>query len=409
MNTVKKLLTSDISQYLIANAIFSLSSFAVNLCLPFLLDPELFNGFIYVFQMVIFMTSALQIGIIIGLYKFHETNAAASLSIYYIVTLLLFSIYFLFSLFNKNPLIIALKLDLLNYSEQIFFALSVIVSNIFLYNKGVNVKEKNYSYMLRIAVTAFIIRLCFLLLLNFIEIKSICLLLSFFFILPFVQDIRDYLIHLYRHVRFNILSGAFVRLFLLYSFKVWCIGILFIISERIFLISIKNINESFTASIAFATGFIGIISLFISTFTNYFLSTLSTNRIEEIKTYTKQLKKLFVAFFVVLIAICFIASYICKQVYPQLDPNTPTILFIVLFKTGVITYLGMYSLLSKTFNLLNLEITLNILRIIIIYLLCTIWQPQNLLIWYGTVMFVIPLPELIISITINNKIHRYAS
>lgn len=409
MNTIKKLLTSNISQYLIANVIFSLSSFAVNLCLPFLLPTQLFNHFIYVFQMVIFMTSTLQIGIVIGLYKFHEINKEASLSIYYVTTLLLFAFYFLFSLFHNNILITSLKLDSLSYLEQITFALAVIVSNIFLYNKGVNIKEKVYPYMLRISTTIFLIRIGILSLLTFVEINSTSLLLFLFFILPFIQDIRDYFIHLCKHIKYSTISSSFTHSFLLYSFKVWCTGILFIISERIFLISIKNIDAKFTASIAFATGFVGIISLFTSTFTNYFLSTLSTNRIEEIKTYTTQLKKLFFPLMAVLITISFITAYVCKQIYPQLETNTPIVLFIVLLKTGIITYLGMYSLLSKTFNLLNLEIALNILRIITIYLLCTAWHPQSLLIWYGIVMFVTPLPELILSFIINNKIYRHAS
>lgn len=159
------------------------------------------------------------------------------------------------------------------------FFLSIMVSSIFLFNKGKNVADKAYKYMLRISVTSFGIRIIVLCVLYFLQIKSLSITLFLLFILPFVQDIRDFFIYSIRYVRLGKIEKERLYSFLLYCFRVWSVGALFMISDRIFLIYTKGTDVHFTTAIAFSAGFLGIISLFNSSFTNYFLSNLSSDRI----------------------------------------------------------------------------------------------------------------------------------
>lgn len=126
------------------------------------------------------------------------------------------------------------------------------------------------------------------------------------------------------------------------------------ISDRIFLIYTKGTDVHFTTAIAFSAGFLGIISLFNSSFTNYFLSNLSSDRIDEIKFHVNRLKKMLIPYFGILLLICLSFSLIVYYMYPALKSTTAVVLFITLLRSGIISYLGMFSLLSQGIGLLKI-------------------------------------------------------
>lgn len=402
---IENLINRDISYYFIANIIFSVSTFVVNICLPKIFEPSFFEKFIYIFQMVLFLTTLSQFGIVVGLYNFIEENRSKILNTYYSIILFINLILLILGLINGNIVSTLLKLGDLSSSQHLLFYFSIIVSGIFLFNKGRNVADKSYRYMLRVAITAFCIRLLVIIFLSIYQTSSLTLVLFLLFILPFVQDIKDYIGYSIKHIRFARFNENMIADFLQYSSKVWFIGVLFMVSDKLFLISTKGIDVQLTTAIAFSSGFLGIVSLFNSSFSNYFLSNLSSNRIDEIQVYVRRLKKLFIPYIGILLIICLCMSAFVYYSYPSLGRIASIVLFIALLRSGLISYLGMISLLSKVLNLLNIEIVLNIVRIIIVYLLCTYWHPQNLLIWYSIVMFVVPFPELVLVFIINRKVN----
>lgn len=396
----------DITYYMVANIIFSVSTFAVNICLPYILEYSFFNEFIYVFQMVLFMTTVMQMGIVIGLYRFIEKSRDNIFNVYYTIILFVNFLLLFLGLITPNFISGLLKLDSLSKTEHLMFFLSIIVSGIFLYNKGKNIADKAYGYMMKVALVAFSMRLLIVLILGFFNMTSLSVTLFLVFILPFVQDIKDYVKNSFRYIRLNELDLDLLKTFSIYSLKVWIIGTLFIVSDRIFLIYTKDIDIQLTTAIAFSSGFLGIISLFNASFNNYFLSNLSSERIKEVSNYTKKLKRLLFPYVGLLLMICLFFSGLIYVIYPTLGSISAIILFITLLRSGLISYLGMFSLLTKVLDLLNLEIILNICRIIVVYSLCTLWHPQNLILWYTVVIFTIPLPELALAIIINYRIKR---
>lgn len=407
--SVNNIVNNGLVHYLLANMIFSISTFIVNACLPKIFIYEFYSKFVYVFQMVLFVTTISQAGLVVGLYKFMHTNQKQILNIYYTSIFVICTILLLLGVFDDNWVVVILKLTDLSEVENLMFFLSIMVSSIFLFNKGKNVADKAYKYMLRISVTSFGIRIIVLCVLYFLQIKSLSITLFLLFILPFVQDIRDFFIYSIRYVRLGKIEKERLYSFLLYCFRVWSVGALFMISDRIFLIYTKGTDVHFTTAIAFSAGFLGIISLFNSSFTNYFLSNLSSDRIDEIKFHVNRLKKMLIPYFGILLLICLSFSLIVYYMYPALKSTTAVVLFITLLRSGIISYLGMFSLLSKVLDFLNIEIILNILRIVVVFFLCMFWQPENLIIWYAVVMFTLPFPELVLTILIDNKLKRYAN
>lgn len=397
-NKIQAILRKDVTFFMLANILFSISTMIVNMLLPKILPTEVFTDFIYIFQMVFFLTTVFQIGLVVGLYHFIEKDRQGTLNIYYLSVGSLVILLTIFAFWPDNPLLSALNLNNINKGQQVAFFASVIVSEIFLYNKGKNVADKAYRYMMRISITAFFLRLISLVVIGLTHVTDTSLILILVFILPFVQDLRDFAVNSYRYVRLSLVSSNLMRQLLVYCFKVWIIGALFIISDKLFLISTKGLDISFTTALAFCSGFVGIIGLFNSSFTNYFMSNLSTSRMDEIRRHINRLFKLAPLYIITLLIICGLASCGIHLIYPEMGIITPLVAFIVLLRTGLISYLGMFSLLTKVMNILNIEIGLNICRVLWTAALCYLWHPENILIWFATITFLILLPELLLTI-----------
>jgi len=381
--------------YFLANAVYSLSSFAINLLMPLILADIEYSRFVYVFQMVLYMTGITQIGLTYGLYRFYKIDKSHTLCIYYLFITILSLFLLCLGFFHHNYVNQLLKLDL-NGAENLVFYISVIVSNLFLYNKGKNIADKSYRYMLRISVVVFVFRLCALGLCRCLNITSLPIILSLFFIIPFFQDIKDYIVNCLKSLRVVELKRNFTKSFVLYCFKIWIIGFLFTIADRMFLIQTKGLDDKVTTAVAFSSGFIGVISLFNSTFVNYFVSKLSGNSNDEIQAHISKLNTLFPKYMLSLVLICVMTGLFVVFFYSNFGRFEAVIVFLTILKAGLISYVGMYTLLSKVLDLLKLEIYLNIGRVIFVYLLCTLWHPESCILWYFTVMFSMLISDIIL-------------
>ena len=401
---VAAFLKKDIVFFLMANIVFSLSSFLVNAFLPIILTPNTYTQFVYIFQMVLFATNTMQVGFIMALYYFAKNESKGAFNIYYtLVTLLNIGI-LACCLIPQSFVFGLLKLTGLTFPERLCFALAVIVSSIFLYNKGANIQQKQYRYMLGVSLSAFLLRIAALAYITLTKTEGNTWLLLLIFVFPFIVDIKDYMLRVFRNVRPLQIEEGKLAAFVIYSLKVWATGVLFIISDKLFLISTKNQNEDFTASLAFASGFIGIIYIFKSTFYNFYLAKFSRDNIQEIKTYLQKLQRIALPYFVLLLFVVSCSCIIVRFVFGELGESAWKVLFILLMQTGIICYLGMITLLAKTFNYLNLEIALNIFRILLVWAICNLWQTDNMLTWYGVTVFALMTPEIIISAFILNRV-----
>ena len=397
-------LKKDIVFFLMANIVYSLSSFLVNAFLPKILSNGTYTQFVYIFQMVLFATNTMQVGFVMALYYFARNASKESLNIYYTLVTVL-NVGILACCLLPNSFVFGLlKLTDLSSMERLCFALAVIVSSIFLYNKGANIQQQQYKYMLGVSASAFVLRMVALAYIWFVHTESNTVLLLLIFVFPFVVDIKDYTLRVLRNVRPCRISTSALTQFVTYSLKVWMTGILFLISNKMFLICTKDQDEAFTASLAFASGFIGIIYIFKSTFYNFYLAKFSRDNIQEIKNYVRKLLRYALPYFVLILLIALSAAIFVKYVYTGLGAYAWKVLFILLMQTGIICYLGMITLLAKTLNYLNLEIVLNIFRILLVWAICNLWKTDNMLAWYGITVFSLMIPEIIVSVFILNRL-----
>lgn len=401
---IAALIKKDLVFFLMANIVFSLSSFLVNAFLPKILSTDTYTPFVYIFQMVLFVTNMVQVGFVLALYYFAKQNSKESFNIYYTLVSLLNIGILLCCLLPHSFVFGLLKLQDLSFAERLGFALSVIVSSIFLYNKGANIQKQEYRYMLWVSLSAFMLRIATLIYIALTHTEGSTMLLLLIFVFPFVVDIKDYTLRVIRNVRPRQIKRPMLSEFTVYSLKVWLTGVLFIISSKMFLISTKNMDEVFTASLAFASGFIGIIYIFKATFYNFYLAKFSKDNIQEIKNYVQKLLKYALPYFVFLLFLVACSCICVRYIFGELGESAWKILFVLLMQTGIICYLGMITLLAKTLNYLNLEIILNIFRILLVWAICNLWKTDDMLTWYGVSVFALMTPEIIISAFILNRL-----
>lgn len=394
----------DLTLLLFANILYSFSSFLINMSLPKILSQDVFSDFIYTYQMVLFLTNVTQFGFVMALYYYMNERKEETINIFYFLIVIL--VFFILGISTcDNCIYDYLKLDIHSYNEKIAFALAISVSGIYLFNKGVNIKEKAFKYMLVISIAAFISRLLLIFIIPILNIKSTTILLLILFILPFLIDIKDFCYRSLKHIRPSQISKSNFCHFFFFSTKVWLTSIFFLLSERLFLIKTKGLDGEITTAIAFATGFTGIIYIFKTTFYNYYLAKFSINNITEIKSYLHKLLRYGGVYFTFVILIATFISFFVFYFYDCFTILTSKVVFILLLQTGIICYIGMITLLSKTLNYLNKEIALNIMRLISIYMLCEYPITNDIFTWYITVIFTLMIPELLMSSFIIWKIY----
>lgn len=406
IDKIRRLPHRNFTQFFLANVIFSVSTFIVNMCLPKLFERTFFEQFIYIFQMVLFTTTIMQAGLSTSLYYFFNKRNEEALNVYYTAVLFVNMILLALGLINGNFISSLLKLGTLSTADHLLFYLSVMASGIYMFNKGKNVADKAYKYMMRISITSFSIRMLVLVLLYFLNVRSLALALFLLFILPYAQDLHDYVVNTVRFVKPIKTNKAIYGQFLTYAFKVWLTGCLYMVSDKIFLIYNKETDVQFTTAIAFSAGFLGIISLFNASFSNYFLSRLNSDRMEEICSFIGRLRKMIPLYLLLLMVVCVSFSAFVYVCYSSLGTVTAVVTFIILLRSGVFFYFGMLAMLSKVLNLLNIEVVLNVCRVLVIYCLCAFWHPQNILLWYTVVTYAVLFPEVIMSFIVTYRVGR---
>ena len=139
------------------------------------------------------------------------------------------------------------------------------------------------------------------------------------------------------------------------------------------------------------------------------MSNLSISRMDEIRQHIHRLFKLAPIYILLLLIVCALVSFAIFLTYPNMGLVTPIVAFIILLRTGLISYLGMFSLLTKVMNMLNIEITLNVCRVLWTAALCYLWRSENILIWFTIVTFMILLPELLMTIITIKRVKAHTT
>lgn len=408
-NYLNKIKNNELLQFFLCNAIYSGSTLIFNLIFPFIFEKELFGEVVYLFQMVIFMNTITGLGLSTALLRNYNKNEEGIAFQYYLSIFIITIVLIIFGLQPGNPISLYIEVSDLTQGEHFLFYSSVIVSNLFLFNRSYLNADRMFKIMLLNVSLIFILRLLGLVIINEIGQTDLINVLLVLFVTPFLYEIYFFILKLFKLSKFyNLFSRADYIKFLQFSLKVFIVGAIFVAADRLFLIRLKAEESKFTSILSFAYGFLGIISILNMSFTNYFLGKIDPNNNVEILNFETRVRTYAWKFITFAITISIIAAILVYLIYPQLGTIAPIVLFILIIKTAAISYFGLTNLLSKTLNLLGYDIVINILRYLLILFTINMSQDWNFLITLILVSSIMILGEFALSQVIRYNILKIA-
>lgn len=403
---VKSSIKSPFILFLLCNVIYSSTTFAFNIIFPLIFPKTFYDEFIYIFQMILFLVSLSGFGLMTALLAHYQTSPLQTFSNYFlssgIVLLLILSIGF----FPNNPISNWIHLDMDNRWTHLIFYISVILSSQFLFNRSVMNAEKQFQLMLKNILLITLLRLIGLFWIVYTNSTSILTVLTALFIIPFLLEPFLFLRRMI--VSFQqappALDKSLVK-FLSFSMQVFASGAIFILCDRIYLISLKESSTTLASTLSFAFGFIGIISVFNAAFTNYFLGKINPHSTSEIKSFQKKIRHYCTHYFILSITISLL---ICTFVYVTYDSEISTILIILILilKTAIISYFGFTNILTKTLKIQQFDLFINVLRLALVYIIINLLNSQNIVLTVFMISVIMIACELVIYWYVNHIVSK---
>lgn len=188
----------------------------------------------------------------------------------------------------------------------------------------------------------------------------------FICILPLSLEFVYYLMKL-KNISYSCLKE--IRSFLAFAITTSIIGIIYTITGRLYLLKVKELSDSIAALISYSSGMIGIITILNTTFSSYFIGKLDARDISGIAAYLKKIKRAIPWAILFISGISVFLFLFVYFVYPY-EKFDAALYTIVSFSIScAIAFLGLITLLTKTFDLLKLHLFINICSFLSVYIL----------------------------------------
>ena len=364
--------------FFISNLVYSFSTYLIALLIPYKLNIESMAGFSAAFNIVMMLIFVFEFGLTVSYLRFNQIYQISD-QINALLQLFIFVLLFILSqtlLGHYTDIFFGVQ-NLGIAQEYIYLSIFALLSWIFF--KTTLLAKKRVRFIIVNSFVILAVRVGFLLyiLLGTAEINLDLIYLDLF-ILPFVMVIllnMKYNIGFLLACKEKINSPAFRHLFfrrlkqfVLFSALTYVINGLYIYTNRYAIIYM--VDEKMTTTLAelgYAMSFGGLILIFISSLRSYFLSKFNISDMRAVMKHIEGLKryKWYVLFGGVIVS-ALIAGvvYVIKPGYLSID--SAIYVFILIYASIVISYLSLFSLLSKTFNFNMLELKLNTIRLFLV-------------------------------------------
>lgn len=378
-NNLKQKLLSETSWFLLANMIFSASTYIVGILVPYILNTDYLAWYTSGNQILLVLSFIFEFGLSISFLRYYKLdNSSRYLNSFIQIILFIFIIacgYFfgpqINSLFN---------LDNLPVDYTILYVL-VISQLSWIFVKNWLLAINKLKTLLFHSILIFILRILLLIHLFYIESFSLTQLFVETLLLPFIPTI----LHL-GYININVMieglkkygriippqDNLFKHLYeyIQYSALTYISGFIYLYSGRYFIIYLTGKNNVVLADVGYSMTFIGILLVFYTSIRNYLISRLRMDNLDFIHSYIKALQKMSWLFLIGSVVISLLFSYIVFLIMPEYLTLNAVIFAFILFMTRVLLiYTGLFTVLSKTFAYNKLELILNIIRLTAIVLI----------------------------------------
>lgn len=415
---ILSLFASDQSIFLLANIVFSASTYIVMLFIPYMLTMESMAEFSSVYNALILLLGIFEFGIPISFLRFYQLykitfliNAILQMTILSGLIIIAFSPL-------GSVLIESFHLEQSQMSALLFF-IALITQLSWSFSRNILLTEQRYTFILILSLFIFNLRTASLGYLYYRGTFSIDSILLSMFIIPFIPIFYVMLLNIIRTINsYTIIKNYrrtkrifffYLKGFMKFSLMTFAIGVLYVFSGRYLIIYLTEQHQiSLLADLGYAMTFLGIIAIASASFRTFFISKFHLGDKKSITihldNYIGQIQ-LFVSFAILIAALLSITVYFIMPSY--LSINAPIFVFILTASYGIIFLMSLITFLSPTMNYNVLEITINAARLIIIVGITRFIFLKNPIFGFLLINLVLMMGELIFAKILLKRL-RYA-
>jgi len=404
---ISSLLASNLTKFLLANALYSLSTALITFLSPSFLRTEVYTDFIYLFQMVLFLTGIFTAGLVPGLLRYYKIDNQKYTFYYYLTAVILLIVLFLLGLFPNNRLSHALNITTESIKDNLIMYGSMICSLFFVYNRGYQTALCEYKKILKDVLVILSVRIVFLFVIRYYDISDPYKVLFFLCIVPFCYEFVVFVLSLLKLkiCRLNSYPG-----FLGFIFKISIAGIIYTATSRLFIISSKLYDPTLAAALSFASGMTGIITIFNTTFSSVFIGKLDHRDPNGVGAYISKIRRFSLPFLMSVLLLGMGMFLFVTIIYPDNTMQAATISSLNIVHCALMSYVGLITLMTKTYNLLNIQILLNGLGFLIIYLFVKYLSVSlNEYVSYIIINAILLMMEIVLAFIVLRHIRNYNS
>jgi len=372
--------------FLLANIIFSASTFVVTFILPYLLTREDYSHFVFAFQLALVLSTFLEFGISTSLLREYVTNRYRALRFALLAELFLLTAIGVLLLAPASYT--ELLLDTTRSAKAVLIA--GVVSVVWIFNRARLVAEKRFEQILFRSFLIAALRGAGIAAIALAEARgdqpfSLNSLILLLLIAPFLPELllrsvgmlRD-LFHLQkeRQLYFN---RREVLPLILFSLSNYCVSALYVFASRYLFLHAEELHQTqLLVDLGYAGSFVGVVTILNTTLRSYYIGSLSGDDSGALKEYVQRVKAKGKGFFLFNIAAA-IGAGVLVGALGSSTVSTASIWYavIVVFSSGAVLYFGMITLLAKTLQQQWSEIGNNILRALLVVVVVRLLLPVS--------------------------------
>jgi len=378
---LKKLATNEGTLYFLSSLIYSFSTYLIALLIPYKLHLETMADFSAAFNIIMLLSFVFEFGIVTSFLRHNQIykttkyiNAFLQLAIFIMIGILGYTAFG--SVLDKAFGVGSIDI------KQSYIYLSVLSILMWVFFKNNLLAKKNIRFIIVNSVIILLIRVGFLLYIFMsgeeVDLNHIYL---YLFIIPFIfmliLSLRENITYTIEAIKSAYHDKRYIKImlkrlkqFILFSSVTYAITFLYVYAGRYPIVYVTEQNMTvLMAELGYAFSFFGLVLIFITSIRSYLISKFNISDIDAIMIYVKKIQSLRLKFFLGALVASSLVAYMVFLIKPSyLSDRSVAFVFILILSYMLIAYFSLITLLSKTFNFNKLELILNIIRLVLVFL-----------------------------------------
>lgn len=358
---------SPLVKFLLANALYSFSTWLISCLSPYILERTIYEEFIFSFQTILYVASISTLGFVPTLLRYYKYDNTKYTSYFLLCITVIFIILVICGFIPSNPFSKFLHIDNYSFINHLVFYISAISILLYVFNRAILTASESYNTLVKTIFLISMLRIVGIVLVSILNVKTNYCVLLLVCVIPMVWEYLFYSKQMLKLKRIFKLKD--LKDFVMFALITSIIGIIYVTTDRLYLLELKSFNSPNVPILSYVYGMLGVIAIFNTTFTSYFIGRLDGRNPVQISNYIRKIKSFFMPylFFSLLLGLGLFGFV--YFLYPYNSKLAGIYVAITAITSSIIAYIGLISLMTKTFNLLKIQLCVNSISMAITLLL----------------------------------------